>query len=121
MRSTVLLVAAAPLLAAASPAAAPADQRDENVLIISVTPDPGVGSGILAVAVEFVGVARGERRSYLIPYMRPGQPGPHVGQRCDVTWQWSFPGFQWLLAGGRSIDGGREVRDFHCAARSPSP
>lgn len=84
----------------------------DDVIINEVSVDPWE-SGITATAVGVSGTAAGERRFYFIPFMTVGQAKPHVGDRCEISWQW-YSGFDWLLGDGGSVREGRMVTDFHC-------
>jgi len=110
----MLAVAALSLPFAAALASPSPEERDTEVLITRVGPDPGVPSGIIAFAVEFSGVAGGREETYFIPFLSIGQPKPNVGQRCDIDWHWWRDGFQWVLGDGRQISSGRLVSRFHC-------
>ncbi|MFL6858923.1 MAG: hypothetical protein ACJ8EB_13595, partial [Allosphingosinicella sp.] len=62
-------------VAAGSGAAMPsAAGVDEDVVVTSVSPEPGVPSGILATAIKITGTVEGEAKDYFIFFHRPGQP-----------------------------------------------
>lgn len=112
-------LSAAVLGPSASDFASP-DQRDENVLVTTVTDDPCCGSGVIAFAVGFSGRLGEEERAYFIPFMAPGQARPRVGERCAIGWRrWQSNRWHWRLADGGRIWRGRQVTDFSC--RRPGP
>jgi hypothetical protein len=114
MNSWLPIAAAALSPAPSAPTNLALEQRDANLLITRVTPDPGVGSGILATAVGITGTVGGTERTYLIPFMGSGQPKPSAGQHCAITWKPGDRRTQWNLGDGSRVQGGRVIREFHC-------
>lgn len=91
--------------------------RNGPVTITEVSVDPLWVSGGTATAVGVSGTVAGEQRFYFIPFMTVDQAKPHVGERCDISWQWHSE-FDWLLGDGGSVREGRMVTNFHCEPAS---
>lgn len=89
----------------------------DHVTIAEVSVDPLWVSGVTATAVGVSGTVAGEQRFYFIPFMTVDQAKPHVGERCDISWQWHSE-FDWMLGDGRSVREGRMVTNFHCEPES---
>lgn len=103
----------AAIAALPQPAAAPATEVHENVVIASVSAEPGIPSGVIATAVRIIGKAGGESRDYFIFFHIPGQPSPKVGATCRIAFSHFDFGVHFE---GRpaSAPGGRAVRHFQC-------
>ena len=106
-------VAAAIAVSASTPTIPTQQLGTDDLRVTEVSADPSFVSGIMATAVGVSGTVAGEQRFYLIPFMTIDQAKPHVGDRCEISWQW-HSGFEWLLGDGRSVREGRMVTKFHC-------
>jgi hypothetical protein len=104
----------AALGAVASPAlAAPSIEMDEQVVISSVSPEPSVGSGILAMAIRVTGRLGEEEREYFIFFFEAGQPRPAVGATCDIAFT-RFDSEVHFVGEPQSARGGRAIGSFRC-------
>jgi len=103
----------AAVAAAFQPAAPAAVEVHEDVLIESVSDDPGVASGIISTAIRIAGTRNGKTENYFIFFHRSGQPRPAIGATCSIA----FARFRFqvdFLGQPNSAIGGREVRRFRC-------
>ena len=110
MIAALIAAWAAPLPAASDPEAA--SGATDQVLVTRVSAEPDWASGVLWMLIALEGATGAGQRTYFLTFFERGQPKPHVGEICALTWKpFRDSG---ITGDGAAVTEGRLVTAFAC-------